>query len=210
MRIGTDCRSHYSRVTSLVMRAVPMAAPFPRRADARRNREAILQAADEAFTEDVDDVSLHEIARRAGLARATVYRHFPDRAALGIAVATQHLALFKQVVAEQVRQRHPFRELLQTVLSMQAERRPLVRLFRELPERHQRHYTSALITVLRPAFDQAQRDGSLRHDVRPGDLALVFEMLEAALVGGPATMDRAEPAQRLVQVMLDGLFRPGR
>ena len=206
MRIGTDCRSHYSRVTSLVMRAVPMAAPNSRRADARRNRETILRAADEAFTEDVDEISLHEIAKRAGLARATVYRHFPDRTALGIAVATQHLDWFKYVVAEQLRQHHPFRELLQTVLSMQAERRPLVRLFRELPARHQRQYTAALIAVLRPAFDEAQRDGSLRRDVKPTDLPLMFEMLEAALRSGPSTMDRTESAERLVQVMLDGLF----
>jgi AcrR family transcriptional regulator len=190
------------------MRAVPAVVPNALRADARRNREAILRVADEAFAEDCDEVSLHDIAQRTGLSRATVYRHFPDRKTLATAVAAQHLAAFERAAAAHHGDRRPFRELLQTVLSLQAARRPLVRVFRELPARHQLQYTAALIRVLRPAFDEAQREGSLRDDVEPTDLALVFEMLEAALAGGPATMDRTEPTQRLVQVLLDGLFVP--
>ncbi|MGC7101713.1 TetR/AcrR family transcriptional regulator [Amycolatopsis lurida] len=185
------------------MRPVPPAVP--RRVDARRNRETILRAADQAFSEPGETVALEEIARRTGLGRATVYRHFPDRKALALAVAAEHLTALKQVV----RQRRSFRELLHTVLSMQAERRALVRLFRELPERGQRQITHALIAVLRPAFDQAQRDGTLRRDIQPADLALLFEMLEAALSGGPAPMDRAEAVRRLVQVLLDGMFTCG-
>ncbi|WP_113692047.1 TetR/AcrR family transcriptional regulator [Amycolatopsis albispora] len=177
----------------------------PRRVDARRNRETILRAADEAFTENTGTVALEDIARRAGLGRATVYRHFPDRRALALAVAAEHLAALKLVA----RQRPPFRELLHAVLAMQVERRSLVRVFRELPERSQRQFTHALIAVLRPAFDEAQRDGTLRRDLQPADLALLFEMLEAALSGGPAPADRAEAVRRLVEVLLDGLFRCG-
>ena len=182
------------------MRAVRSPAAVPRRVDARRNREAILRAADEAFSEATGVVPLDEIARRAGLGRATVYRHFPDRTALALAVAAHHLTALKRL-----RDKGSFRELLQTVLSMQARRRPLVRLFRELPERSQRQYTQALITVLRPAFEEAQRDGSIRGDLEPADLALLFEMLEAALAAGPAPQERTEPAERLVRVFLDGL-----
>ncbi|MFJ7219305.1 TetR family transcriptional regulator [Amycolatopsis sp. NPDC098790] len=175
------------------MRAVRPSAAGPRRVDARRNREAILRAADEAFSEDAD-VVLDEVARRAGLGRATVYRHFPDRTALALAVATHHLSALKN----RARGPEPFRELLRTVLAMQARRRPLVRLFRELPERSRRHYTQALVSLLRPAFEEAQREGSVRADLEPADLALLFEMHEAALVS-------AEPAERLVRVFLDGL-----
>ncbi len=175
------------------MRAVRPSAAVPRRVDARRNREAILRAADEAFSEDAD-VVLDEVARRAGLGRATVYRHFPDRTALALAVAAHHLAALKN----RARGPEPFRELLRTVLAMQARRRPLVRLFRELPERSRRQYTQALVSLLRPAFEEAQRAGSVRADLEPADLALLFEMHEAALVA-------AEPAERLVRVFLDGL-----
>ena len=182
------------------MRAVRPSAAVPRRVDARRNREAILRAADEAFSEDAD-VVLDEVARRAGLGRATVYRHFPDRTALALAVAAHHLATLKS----QMRGQESFRELLRRILAMQARRRPLVRLFRELPERSQRQYTQALIALLRPAFEEAQRAGSVRRDLEPADLALLFEMHEAALVAGPAPQARTEPAERLVRVFLDGL-----
>ncbi|MFI5585908.1 TetR/AcrR family transcriptional regulator [Amycolatopsis sp. NPDC051758] len=182
------------------MRAVRPSAAVPRRVDARRNREAILRAADEAFSEDAD-VVLDEVARRAGLGRATVYRHFPDRTALALAVAAHHLTTLKS----QLRDQESFRELLRRILAMQARRRPLVRLFRELPERSQRQYTQALIALLRPAFEEAQRAGSVRPDLEPADLALLFEMHEAALVAGPAPQARTEPAERLVRVFLDGL-----
>jgi AcrR family transcriptional regulator len=56
------------------------------RADARRNYEALLAAADEMFTAHGPDASLDEIARRAGVGNATLYRHFPDRRHLLVAV----------------------------------------------------------------------------------------------------------------------------
>jgi AcrR family transcriptional regulator len=58
----------------------------PLRADARRNYEALLAAADELFTTDGPEASLDKIARRAGVGNATLYRHFPDRRDLLVAV----------------------------------------------------------------------------------------------------------------------------
>jgi AcrR family transcriptional regulator len=55
----------------------------PKRADARRNYERLLAAAAAAFAEHgADDVSLEEIARRAGVGIGTLYRHFPARQSL--------------------------------------------------------------------------------------------------------------------------------
>ena len=56
-----------------------------KRSDARRNRDAILAAALEALTES-PDASLNAIAKRAGVANATLYRHFPTREELVLAV----------------------------------------------------------------------------------------------------------------------------
>ena len=53
-----------------------------RRTDARRNRDKILAAASAAFAEPDADVSMAEIARRAGIGSATLYRNFADRRAL--------------------------------------------------------------------------------------------------------------------------------
>src|ERR1700732_3606013 len=55
-----------------------------KRSDGRRNREAILAAALEALTES-SNASLNAIARRAGVANATLYRHFPTREELVLA-----------------------------------------------------------------------------------------------------------------------------
>ena len=58
----------------------------PKRADARRNYDALLAAAGEVFAERGIDASLEEIARRAGVGIGTLYRHFPTRDALNEAV----------------------------------------------------------------------------------------------------------------------------
>jgi AcrR family transcriptional regulator len=58
----------------------------PRRADARRNYERVLAAAKEVFGELGVTAPLDEIARRAGVGNATMYRHFPARRELVIAV----------------------------------------------------------------------------------------------------------------------------
>ena len=54
----------------------------PKRADARRNYDKLLAAANAAFTEKGSDASLEDIARRAGVGIGTLYRHFPTRQAL--------------------------------------------------------------------------------------------------------------------------------
>src|SRR5665213_3681208 len=56
------------------------------RADARRNREAVLNAAGELFAQRGDAVQMDEIAERAGLAVGTLYRHFADKQALLAAI----------------------------------------------------------------------------------------------------------------------------
>jgi AcrR family transcriptional regulator len=63
------------------------------RADARRNREQIITAAREVFLEQGIHASLEEIARRAGVGIATLYRRFPDRHTLVQQVALENMAL---------------------------------------------------------------------------------------------------------------------
>ncbi|MBE1533688.1 TetR/AcrR family transcriptional regulator [Actinomadura algeriensis] len=58
----------------------------PKRADARRNKETLLDAAAAVFVESGVDAPVRDIAARAGVGTATIYRHFPTRADLIIAV----------------------------------------------------------------------------------------------------------------------------
>ena len=64
----------------------------PRRADARRNYEQLVEQARIAFAESGADASLDEIARRAGVASGTLYRHFPTRLDLIEAVLAEQIA----------------------------------------------------------------------------------------------------------------------
>ncbi|GAA2120731.1 TetR/AcrR family transcriptional regulator [Actinomadura napierensis] len=68
-----------------------MGSARPLRADARRNRERILEAAREAFAAEGVSVSLDEIARRAGVGPGTVHRHFPTKKELYEAIVAAHL-----------------------------------------------------------------------------------------------------------------------
>ena len=61
------------------------------RADARRNRESVLDAAGELFAERGDAVQMDEIAERAGLGVGTLYRHFADKQALFAAIIGRRL-----------------------------------------------------------------------------------------------------------------------
>jgi AcrR family transcriptional regulator len=61
-------------------------SPDRKRADASRNAERLITAAREALAEAGNDVPLDVIARRAGVGNATLYRHFPTRADLLVAV----------------------------------------------------------------------------------------------------------------------------
>ena len=61
------------------------------RADARRNRDQLVDAAGALFAERGPDVPMEEIARRAGVGVGTLYRRFPDRDALVRAVAYESL-----------------------------------------------------------------------------------------------------------------------
>lgn len=72
----------------------------PRRADARRNFDALLAAAREAFTQHGASASLEDIARRAGVGVGTLYRNFPTREALIEAVYVDEVVALQQAAAD--------------------------------------------------------------------------------------------------------------
>jgi AcrR family transcriptional regulator len=72
---------------------LPLADPpqRPERADAARNRARVLAAAERLFAErGATEVSMEDIARAAGVGKGTLYRRYPDRAALAVALLDQH------------------------------------------------------------------------------------------------------------------------
>src|SRR3954468_10486734 len=72
---------------------------MPRRADAERNRTKILDAARAAFAEPDAEVSMAEVARRAGVGMATLYRNFPGRRELLEALYTEEVEAIRAAAA---------------------------------------------------------------------------------------------------------------
>ena len=98
---------------------MPPAGPTRRalRADARRNRELIIAAAEDLFLRDGANASLEEIARRAGVGSATLHRHFPTRKNLLETVYFDHVKDLCDA-AESLAADHPPAQALTAWLSL--------------------------------------------------------------------------------------------
>jgi AcrR family transcriptional regulator len=78
----------------------------PLRADARRNRERIIEAARELFAGERPNVQMDEVAHRAGVGVGTVYRHFPDKEALMGELVRQRFDLFNENLRQALADEH--------------------------------------------------------------------------------------------------------
>ena len=184
--------------------ATPAEAPAPRRrrADAERSVAAILDAGLEALASDPDS-SMSEIARRAGVVRATVYVHFPTRTDLLDAVMEHATA---QVV-EAMRGAEPHRgepaEALERVL--RATWRQLAQFHGLLAlnaarlsveELHRRHVP--MLDQIEPLIERGQKEGVFRSDLPVAwHLAVVRAIVHAAsaaVQGGRIAESDAEAA----------------
>ncbi len=175
-----------------------------RRRDAQRNRSAILRAAGEVMTSQRPEIGMPEIARRAGIGQATLYRHFPDRLALAGAVITDQIDRLERCVAAGRDQPATFRQALDEILRTQITMRPLVRLARRLDPGLRGRYLRRIITVLTEPLRNAQRHGHVRADLVPDDLVLLLSMVE----GVAEAAGDAAAAGRSIDLALDGVFRP--
>ncbi|MFJ2609859.1 TetR/AcrR family transcriptional regulator [Streptomyces sp. NPDC091279] len=125
-----------------------MPPPRPLRADARRNREALLAAARETFLAG-DDAHVEEIARRAGVAVGTLYRHFETREALVAEVYRQEVAQLCEAPARLLAQ-HPPDEALRAFLLLLVEHAAVGRGLGEVLE--------SIMATDSPIFDDTRND----------------------------------------------------
>lgn len=180
----------------------------PLRADAARNRAKILEAAARVFAERGLDATLDDIADAADVGVATVYRRFPDKDALVVALfedAIDDIAGLARRAGEFENSWDGFVWFLEEVLQRQCDNRGLRDVFVGSPYAQEK--VSAAKHRVGPAFSvlvsRAQRDGYLRSDVGETDI-LVLEMMISSL-GGGATSDDAALWRRYLAIALDGL-----
>jgi len=177
------------------------------RADAERNRIALLAAAREVFSEQGLEASLDEIARRAGVGNATLYRRFPTRLELIAAVfadrKSTHVDLGDKALAE-ADPWQGFVGYVTALCAMQAENKGLGELLVTVDFDGDERLTQLRATSQRRALEvieRAQRAGALRADF---DLADLWGLLMA----NAGVIERAqEPAawRRHLRLVLEGL-----
>jgi AcrR family transcriptional regulator len=176
----------------------------PLRADARRNRQRVLDAARDAFAEAGRAVPLDEIAARAGVGPGTVYRHFPTKEALFRAVIT---ARVEDLVAEARRRGTDpdpgaafFHFLARLANEGTAKRDTSDAISVPGPVRAALHDALALL------LHRAQGAGAVRPGITASDLIVMLKGLLVAVHDEP-DQDRAH---RLFAVLTDGLRPPAR
>ena len=184
------------------------AAQPRRRADARRNVDALLEAAKTVFATSGVDAPAKEITDLAGVGVGTLYRHFPQRADLvkavvesgidAVADAGPALLAAHEPVEALTRWIRRFTELLATKRGLASALHSGDPAFAGLPGYFLQRLGPALATLL----DAAVADGTVRADVSAEDLLHAITQLSQPVPGRTL-----EHNQRIVAVLLDGLRR---
>lgn len=180
------------------------------RADARRNRERLLTAARDVFVERGPDASLEEIARRADVGIATLYRHFVDRATLMHTVVLHALTSTIEAV-EQARRDHPdpldaLAAYMHAVIDLRTSAvipALLGALDLEEPQIKAARTTSA--QLIEDLLETARKTGRLRPDAAFADVGLLLVRFSQKLPGPFTEQAQQELAHRHADLLIAGL-----
>lgn len=182
----------------------------PTRADAARNRALLLAAAEDEFAERGASASVADIARRAGVAKGTVFRHFPTKEDLVAAIVCGHIAVLAEAargladspdagaallefltIAADQRQRHDL-----TFLQSASAGDPRVTEVRDVLHKH-----------LETLVDRARTSGAIRADITEADVFLMMcapiHIVENLAAPPPLLW------QRYLAIIFDGLRTDG-
>jgi len=177
------------------------------RADARRNRKRVLQAARRCMARKGLDAQIEEIARAAGVGVGTVYRHFPTKEHLVEALAMDRFERLAELAREALATEDPwagFEEFIRASALIQSEDRALSEVLTSRPETMTRAAESVdILGLVSELMGRGQAAGVIRADADPRDVP----MLMCALAGTYRN-PHADP-ERYIGIVLDGLRVPG-
>ncbi|KKD06652.1 TetR/AcrR family transcriptional regulator [Streptomyces sp. WM6386] len=182
------------------------------RADASRNRERILEAAREAIRDCGTEVSLNEVARRAGVGNATVYRHFATRGELIHQATLSSISVLaeeaEQVLAQETDVFETLRHFMHRLLGEGIGTLcPFVADVGGTTAPEVDQAWKRLEHVLEALMIQAREAGRLRADVDVDDLVIALAQLTRPLPG-TVYADFQQSAHRHLRLFLDGLRVP--
>jgi AcrR family transcriptional regulator len=182
----------------------------PLRADAARNRQSLLAAAAEEFAERGPDASVADIARRAGVGKGTVFRHFATKDDLLAAIVIARIDTLTAAGRRLLDAADPAAALLEflTVAARQRQQLDLSFLFEagELNAEASAAHTQLLQTIGQ-LVDRAREHGAIRADVTATDVFLL--MCAPNYVASYAPHASPDLWQRYLAIIFDGLRPQG-
>jgi AcrR family transcriptional regulator len=185
----------------------------PKRADARRNYEQLLEQARIAFAETGVDASLDEIARRAGVASGTLYRHFPTRLDLVEAVLAEQMAELADLGRRLLADGDAFdamttwlRAALAHALAYRGLAAEVMNAALDREDDPVSTWHAELFEVGAALLARAQRSGAVAPGAANAD---VLKMIGAIAWAAQDAPDRSGQADRLLALLMNGLRRRG-
>jgi AcrR family transcriptional regulator len=177
------------------------------RADARRNRDKLVEVAAAAFAEKGVETSLEDIARQAGVGIGTLYRHFPSREHLVEVVYRRELEGLASAATELARLHSPdmaLEEWMRRFVGYIATKRGMANSLRILMTSNSSLFSEgsglirgALESLLKTAGD----GGYIRRDIETTDLLHAL----SSIYSMPESPEWRERSHRLIGLLMDGL-----
>jgi AcrR family transcriptional regulator len=202
----------YGGSKTTIVKKEPTAAARKPRADSARNRQLLIDAAKAAFSDVGLDVSLEEIARRAGVGIGTLYRHFPTREAVVEAVYRREVEHLAEAVPQLLQTSpagqalHKWMHLFVDYIATKRIIAPSLAAAAARRSALQTNSAELIKSAISTLVKRAIASGEVRKDIDPSDLlrALVGVSYSNPDAGWEAS------ARRLIDILMDGLRRKGR
>jgi AcrR family transcriptional regulator len=154
---------------------------------------------------------MYRVARRAGVGQATLYRHFPDRTHLAMAVYEQRVDHLADLAAVHASDPRAFLELIQEAILEETRTPGLLRVLRggAEGERYLRRLTDRALELLAGPLREAQAAGIVRGDLQLNDVQVLFAMMEGAIQEADLA-GRPQIALRALELILLGVAEAGK
>lgn len=183
------------------------------RADAERNRQALLEAAVEVFAERGLDASVSEVAKRAGVGQGTAFRHYPTKERLVVACMGAVLDRISCIGVALLSEPDPLlalRRFMRAAAEMQSSNRGLIEAVCDgdvLEDEAVKADKARLLEVVGRLLGRAQDAGVVRGDIVPEDIPLLI----SAIGFSAAPMLNAAPGlwERYFDLVFDALRPDG-
>ena len=179
----------------------------PLRSDARRNREKILAAASELFALEGADLCVDDIARRAGVGHATVFRRFPTKDDLVLAMFEERLGEIASVAEAAAERDDPWEgivELMTAIGERHARDRGLMEALgtQVFGSPRLAEHRLRIVEPIGRLLHRAQEAGVVRADLEASD---VMFLISAVAKSSPCHFEIPDLWRRYLGVILDGM-----